>query len=90
MKLYPSGKTISNRKEKCLKNDLLDIKDWVDKAIEGKINNCKKRMINEWMPKLMADPNVTEIPANEDALIDFITARPDYKNRVDREKEKKK
>ena len=32
--------TINDTDQKCLKNDLLDIDDWVQKAVEGKINNC--------------------------------------------------
>lgn len=28
---------------KCLEHDLMDIKDWIDKAIDGKIAKCKER-----------------------------------------------
>ena len=84
------GKTISAADEKVLKNDLLDIQDWADKAIVGKINNCKKRMIREWLPKLQADPTVTSIPVTENELIAFITARSDYKDRVARKNAEKK
>ena len=77
---------ISDTDKKCLKNDLLDIEDWIVKAIEGKINKCKKRLIREWQQKLMDDPNVENIPANEDSLIELVTSRPDYKNREKREK----
>ena len=80
-----NGKTISTIEESVLKNDLLDIQDWWDKALVGKINNCKKRMIQQWHPKLMADPSVESIPANEDDLVALIVARDDYKNRVERD-----
>ena len=38
-----------------LKNDLLDIDAWVQDAMAGKINNCWKRMQQEWTTKLMND-----------------------------------
>ena len=79
--------TISDIDEKVLKNDLLDIQEWVQGAIEGKVNNCKKRMIAEWQPKLFADPDVESIPADETALINLVVARDDYENRVQREQE---
>ena len=82
-----NGKTISTTEESVLKNDLLDIQDWWDNALAGKINNCKKRMIQEWNPKLMADPEVEAIPANEDDFIALVVARDDYKNRVERDAE---
>jgi len=78
---------ITDINKKCLKNDLLDIEDWIAKAIIGKINNCKKRLIREWYPRLIADETVESIPANEDELINFITSRLDYKNRAEREAE---
>jgi len=81
-------RTLTTTEESVLKNDLLDIQDWVTKAIDGKVNNCKKRMIQEWTPKLMADDSVDSIPADEDKLIEMIVARSDYKDRVARNAEK--
>ena len=81
------SKTLSDLDEKVLKNDLLDIQGWVDGAIEGKINNCKKRMLAEWQPKLLADPEVTSLPANEADLINLIVSRADYKDRASRDVE---
>jgi len=81
-------RTLTTTEESVLKNDLLDIQDWATKAIDGKINNCKKRMIAEWTPKLMADSSVESIPADEDKLIELIVARDDYKNRVERENDR--
>ena len=80
-----TGKTLTSTEEIVLKNDLLDIQDWVDNALLGKINNCKKRMIAEWQPKLTADPDVESIPADDDKLIALIVARDDYKTRLERD-----
>ena len=78
-------RTLTTNEESVLKNDLADVGVWVTGAIDGKVNNCKKRMTAEWIPKLMADDSVDSIPADEDKLIAMIVARDDYKNRVDRE-----
>ena len=78
-------RTLTATEESVLLNDLLDIQDWVDEAINGKVNNCKKRMIEEWMPKLYADESVTQIPADDDEKIVLIVARDDYKNRAEQE-----
>jgi len=80
-----TGKQLSATEEAVLKNDLTDAQQWLNNALAGKINNCKKRMIQEWMPKLMADESVGSIPANEDEMIALIVAREDYKSRNDRE-----
>jgi hypothetical protein len=82
-----SKRTLSSTEEAVLKNDLLDVQDWVDKAIDGKISNCKKRMIAEWLPKLYADDSVSSIPASEDEIVAMIVARDDYKDRAARDAE---
>ena len=80
-------RTLTSTEETVLKNDVLDVQAWVTAAIDGKVNNCKKRMISEWTPKLMADDSVDSIPADEDKLIELIVARSDYKSRADRDSE---
>ena len=83
MALNVSG-SISNIDEKLLLNDLLGIQDWVDGALTGKINNCWKRLEQEWTPKLMDDPNVESIPANKDLYVEMVISRSDYKDRSQR------
>ena len=80
-------RTLTATEEAVLKNDLLDVQDWVDKAIDGKVANCKKRMVAEWLPKLYADESVTQIPASEDEIVAMIIARDDYKDRTARDAE---
>lgn len=70
---------------KCLNNDLLDTNDWVEKAVQGKVSNCKKRMIKEWLPVLMDDPEIANLPANENDLVNLIVSHKNYKNRAARE-----
>lgn len=70
-----------------LNNDLLDVNDWIQGAVDGKINSCRKRMIAEWQPILFNDPDVTSIPATQDEFIAVVVAREDYKNRAERDAE---
>jgi hypothetical protein len=76
---------ISDEDQKALENDLLDINDWVQKAVIGKINNCGKRMAVQATEVLKADEAVSNMPATNPGLITALAARPDYKNRAERE-----
>jgi len=74
--------TVDDTDQKCLKNDLLDIDDWIQQAVNGKINNCWKRMQTEWTTKLMNDESYTDpIPSNKTDFVNLVTGRSDYKNR---------
>ena len=69
-----------------LKNDLLDIDAWVQAAMTGKINNCWKRMQQEWTTKLMNDESFTDsIPSNKADFVTLVTSRSDYKDRKARD-----
>ena len=76
---------ISDRNEKILLNDLLGIDDWVQAAVVGKINNCKKRLANDATAILKADASVETMPATDDGLITALLARDDYKTRAERD-----
>ena len=59
---------------------------WIQDAIDGKINNCWKRMRQEWTQRLMDDDSFTDsIPSNQADFVALVTARPDYKNRKARD-----
>ena len=64
--------------------------DWIQKALDGKINNCWKRMRTEWTQKLMDDDSFTDpIPSNQTDFVNLVTARADYKNRKKRDDDSK-
>ena len=86
MALNVSG-SIDNTDEKLLLNDLLDIQDWVDGALTGKINNCWKRFQTEWTTKLLNDETVTAISASKSDFVEQVTNRTDYKTRTQRDAE---
>jgi len=85
VKLLANGIEISDTDALCLENDLLDKDEWVRAALWGKINNCKKRLINHWHQRLLADPAVKSLPGDTDALVKLITSRADYQNRRQRD-----
>ena len=74
---------INDHNEKLLLNDLLDIDDWVQAAVIGKINNCGKRMANQATAVLKADDSVETMPATDLGLQKALLARDDYKNRAE-------
>ena len=76
---------INDLNQKILLNDLLSIDDWVQKAVVGKINNCKTRMADNASAILKADASVETMPATDDGLVEALLARSDYKNRAARD-----
>ena len=77
---------VDDTQQSILKNDLLDINQWVQDAMTGKINNCWKRMQREWTIKLMNDSSFTDpIPSNQADFVKLVLARSDYKNRKARD-----
>ena len=76
---------ISDHNEKVLLHDLLDIDDWVQKAVAGKLNKCSKRMSDKARQVLMADADVETMPATDEGLQKALLARDDYKNRAERD-----
>ena len=80
--------TLTDTVETILKNDLLDIDDWIQGAVSGKENNCWKRMHRNWTDKLMNDETFTDpIPSNQADFVALVVARDDYKNREERDAE---
>jgi len=84
--------SLTDLQQKILKNDLYSDTDnagldnWIQNAVDGKINNCWKRMRTEWTQKLMDDDSFTDaIPSNQADFVALVTARSDYKNRKQRD-----
>ena len=84
--------TLTDLQQKILSNDLYNDTDnagldlWIQNAVDGKINNCWKRMQREWTQKLMDDESFTDpIPSNQADFVALVTARSDYKTRKQRD-----
>ena len=81
---------VDDTQQAILNNDLLDINQWVQDAMTGKINNCWKRMQREWTDKLMNDSSFTDpMPSNQADFVKLVLARSDYKNRKARDEASK-
>ena len=82
---------VDDNQQAILNNDLVDINQWVQEAMIGKINNCWKRMQQDWTTRLMNDSSFTDpIPSNQADFVKLITARSDYKTRKQRDEEAQK
>lgn len=78
---------ISEFDEKVLKHTLLSNEDWIQNAIDGKINSVKKRLVKEAQEKLFNDDSIENIPATVEGLLNLYFEQDYYKNRVQREEE---
>ena len=79
---------LTDLQQQILANDLYTDTDnagldtWIQNAVDGKINNCWKRMQREWTDKLINDSSFTDsIPSNQEDFVKLVLARSDYKNR---------
>ncbi len=75
---------INDVDQQILENDLLDIKDWIDKAIEGKINNCMKRAAIQYREAQKSKTGAL-VPVSDKASAILLFKDPAYKNRVARD-----
>ena len=84
--------SITDLQQTILSNDLYNDTDnagldkWIQDAVDGKLNNCWKRMRTQWTQKLIDDDSFTDpIPSNQADFVNLVTARPDYQNRKARD-----
>jgi hypothetical protein len=90
IKLKESGmafsytRNLTNKEEKILLDSILDIKAWIDEAINGKLNQSLKRLAKRRLEELKAAGRPTAPVKNED-LADDAFNDPGYKNRSERE-----
>ena len=78
--------TLTEVQQQILSNDLYNDSDnagldaWVQGAMNGKINNCWKRMQREWTQKLMDDSSFTDtIPSNQTDFVNLVLNELDIK-----------
>lgn len=77
--------TIDTTDQQVLTDNLTDVDAWVQNAVTGKVNNCWKRMQNEWTTKLMNDDSFTDpIPSNKAEFVTLVIARADYKTMAEK------
>jgi len=76
--------TIEDFDEEVLKHDIVDVRQWAQDAVNGKINSVKNRALKESQSVLIADPDITEIPATVNGSLSLWFSRPYYQNREQR------
>lgn len=82
MHIFSDGIRITDSEHKCLLHVVADPEAWLLDAITEKARLRREALINDWRPRLLADPTVTELPTDNDALCALIMARDDYKTRL--------
>tara|TARA_Y100000593_G_scaffold2266_1_gene4585 strand:+ start:482 stop:745 length:264 start_codon:yes stop_codon:yes gene_type:complete len=77
--------TFSDDDQKILKNDIEDIKTWVELAVRGEQNRAWKKMHVEWTDKFIADETFTDdIPSNKADFVTKVLAQSTYKKAKDK------
>ena len=71
--------------KKILEEHLIDVQTWIENAVEGKINQCRKRIVASRTQTLINDPEVDTIPATSDGICENLFNSSGYKNRSQRE-----
>ena len=76
---------ITELEKKIMENDVLSAQDWAIKAVQGKISQCRKRIVQSHTQTLLADPEVDTIPATADGICENLFNSPGYQNRAARD-----
>jgi hypothetical protein len=84
--------SLTDLQQNILKNDLYSdtdnagLDDWIQEAVDGKINSAWKRMQQEWTTRLMNDDSFTDpIPSNQADFVALVIAKSDYQDRKARD-----
>ncbi len=76
---------ISELEKKIMENDVVSAQAWVQAAVEGKINQCRKRIVASHTQTLINDPEVDTIPATSDGICENLFNMVGYQNRAQRD-----
>ena len=79
------SQSISNTDKLLLNNDLISVDEWIQGALDGKIDNSYTRMKEEWVPKLMDDSSVAAISASKDDFVQQVVNHSSYQDRAARD-----
>jgi len=82
MILFADGILITTVEQSCLLHVVLNPEAWMLATITDKARLRRGALIEEWRPRLFADPAVTTMPADDEGLCALIMAHDDYKTRL--------
>lgn len=57
--------TITDMDEICMKTDMMSVENWINRAVEGKINNTKKRLLQKYMEHCSANEIQMKVTKDE-------------------------
>lgn len=80
------NRILTDMEVRFLEHDLSDIKDWIDKAIDGKINNCVKRASKQY-EELAKIEAIKTVPTSDLDKANLLFESTQYKTRLQRETE---
>ena len=86
-KILANGMDIEDHENEACISYWSNPEDYLMSLLDNKIACCKERMIKQWTAKFIKDPTIESFPSDVDELIEFIVARPEYKNRAQQEAE---
>jgi hypothetical protein len=85
MTIFPSGIVLTANENSCLLHVVPDSETWISSTVAEKARLRRDALIEEWRPRLYADPSVTELPADPDDFATLILARGDYTTRLEQD-----
>jgi len=85
MILFTTGIRITQNEHAALLHVEDDPETWLRQVIADKVLARTDALIQEWRPRLLADPNISSLPANRQALVALIMEQPSYTSRHQQE-----
>lgn len=82
MLLFEDGILVTQTEYTAIRYLERDPEKWLRGAIEEKARLRRIALVNEWRPRLFADPTVAELPADDRELTKLILGRADYSSRA--------
>lgn len=73
--------SLSEFDKKVLNHELLDVQEWIQNALDGKINSVKKRLSKEAQEMLFNDASLETMPATLSGSISLYFEQPYYKTK---------
>ena len=61
--------SISDAEKKALEYIALSVQDWIDNAVDNRARIAIDEIYNSEVARMTADPDITSIPADKDAVV---------------------
>ena len=61
--------SISDAEKKALEYITVSVQDWIDNAVDNRARQAIDEIYNSEVARMTADPDITSIPADKDAVV---------------------